>query len=696
MVAPTPSLAAPVPARRPHMLREHGDERIDEWYWLRERDNPEVRAHLEAENAYTAAVLAPTHDLEAQIFGEIKGRVRETDVSAPVPDGPWEYLARTYEGRSYAVHVRRPRGGSEADEVVLLDENVEADGHDYFALGVFDVTPDHRLYAYAVDNTGGERFALGFRDAETGRDLDDRIDDVGYAFAWADDGRTCFYTRLDDAMRPWQVWRHELGADAADDALVFQEDDDRFYVGVGRTRSGRYVIVESGSKTTTEAWFVASAAPTAALRVVVPRRQDHEYSVEHHVDDAHGDRFLIVTNDGGARNFRLVAAPVDDPGREHWVELVPHRDDVRLESVDAFRDHLVLTERANGLTRLRVLDVTDAHNGPSDHELSLPDPVYTVWVGANAEYDTRTLRYGYTSLVAPTTDVDYDMETRDATVVKVQPVPGYDASQYASERVWSEQPDGTRVPLSVVYRRDVARDGSAPLLLYGYGSYEISIDASFRPSRLSLLDRGFVYAIAHVRGGGELGREWYEQGRREHKRNTFTDFVGCAETLIAEGYTATGRIVARGGSAGGLLMGAIVNARPELFAAVIAEVPFVDVLTTMLDPTLPLTITERDEWGDPRERDAYEWMKEYSPYDNVHDAPYPTMFVTSGLNDPRVSYWEPTKWVAKLRDHTTSDRPIVLRTELGAGHGGPSGRYDAWHEEASILAFACATVGITK
>ena len=426
--------------------------------------------------------------------------------------------------------------------------------------------------------------------------------------------------------------------------------------------------------------------------MIAPREPGHEYSVEHHVDDTHGDRFLIVTNSNDARNFRLVAAQVDALAPAYWVELVGHRDDVRLESVDAFRDHVVLTERFEGLTRLRVMSVAD----DEAHELALPDPVYTVWVGANEEYGSRTLRYGYTSLVAPATDVDYDMDTRAATVVKVQPVHDYDASAYTSARMWVDQPDGARVPVSIVHRKDVPLDGTAPALLYGYGSYEISIDAGFRSSRLSLLDRGFVYAIAHVRGGGELGRAWYEAGRLEQKRNTFTDFIGCAEALIGAGYTAPARLVARGGSAGGLLMGAVTNLRPDLFAAVIAEVPFVDVLTTMLDPTLPLTITEWEEWGDPRDPAAYEWMKEYSPYDNVRDEAYPAMLVTTGLNDPRVAYWEPAKWVAKLRTHSTSGKVILLRTELGAGHGGPSGRYDAWREEATILAFACDAVGIAQ
>jgi oligopeptidase B len=683
-------VAPPNAPRRPTVLREHGDERVDDWFWLRERDNPEVRAHLEAENAYTEALLAPTKALQDAIFAEIKGRIEETDTSAPVPDGPWEYYARTVEGLQYPIHSRRPRGGRA--ETVLLDENVESDGHDYFSLGGFTVSPDHAVLAYAVDVDGGERHTLRFRDPAGLVLHDDVIENVSYGLAWADDNRTIFYVRPDDAMRPWQVWRHTLGTPTANDTMVFQEDDERFFVSVSRTRSGRYILIDSSSKTTSEVRFVPSDAPDDAPRVIAPREPGHEYSVEHHWNEERGDRFLIVTNaSGNARNFKLVAAPAVDPERQYWTDIVPHRDDTRLEDVDAFLEYLVLTERRDGLVRLRVMHVESGET----HEIPFPDPVYAAWTGHNAEFESSTLRYGYTSLVAPATDVDYDMSTRTATVVKVQPVRGgYDASQYTSERAWVRAPDETLVPLSIVRRKDVALDGGAPALLYGYGAYEYSTEATFRAARLSLLDRGFVFALAHVRGGGELGRPWYEDGRLQHKRNTFTDFIACAEFLVDNHYTSPARLVARGGSAGGLLMGAVANLRPELFAAIVAEVPFVDVLTTMLDPSLPLTITEWEEWGDPRQADAYAWIKQYSPYDNVADDAYPAMLVTTGLNDPRVQYWEPAKWVQKLRAHSTSGKPIALRTELGAGHGGPSGRYDAWRDEAMTLAFIFQAVGI--
>jgi oligopeptidase B len=677
----------PSAPKRPRVLSLHGDDRVDDWYWLRDRDDPEVIEYLTAENTYADAMLAPLAPLRDRIFEEIKSRVQETDESAPVADGGWDYTSRTVEGSQYALHCRRPRGSSPEEARVLLDENALAEGHEYFALGGFEVTPDHRVLAYSVDVTGGERYTLRFRDLETGADLADVVEDVTYGLAWADDAQHCFYLRPDDAMRPHEVWRHRLGTAADADVLVHREDDERFYLGIERTRSGNYILIDASSKLTSEVWFVPTATPDAPPRVIAAREQGHEYSVDHHGPSAAGDRFVIMTNQTGrARNFELVTAPTGDPDRASWQTLVPHRDDVKLDAVSAFADHLVLSERANGLERLRVLHAVSG----DAHEVAMPDPVYSVWVGPNAEYETATLRYGYTSLVAPVTDVDYDMTTRSTTVVKTQPVlGGYDAHDYVSARLWASADDGTKVPISLVHRRDTPVDGSAPTLFYGYGSYEHSTEPAFRSSRLSLLDRGFVFAIAHVRGGGEMGRAWYEAGRLEHKMNTFTDFIACAEHLVDKAYTSPAGLAARGGSAGGLMMGAVANLRPDLFAAIVAEVPFVDVVTTMLDPSLPLTITEWEEWGDPREPDAYARMKEYSPYDNVHDAAYPSMLVTTGLNDPRVQYWEPAKWVAKLRERTTSGRPVYLRTEMGAGHGGPSGRYDAWKDEAIVLSFVC-------
>jgi oligopeptidase B len=698
------SATPPVAPRRPTVLRAHGDERVDDWYWLRDRDDPAVREYLEAENAFTRDAMAGTEALQQQLFEEIKSRVQETDTTAPVRKGAYEYFSRTIEGQQYGIQCRRPAGttglpdpfatpGTPDGEEVLLDQNVLAAGHNYFALGGFAVSPDQTRLAYSVDVTGGERYELRFRDLTTGDDLPDVVPDVYYGLAWANDDRTCFYVRPDAAMRPWQAWRHRLGTPADDDELLYQEDDERFYVSVGRTRSDRYVIVSLGSKITSETWFVDADHPDGDLRVVAPRRDGVEYHVEHHHSVEHGDRFFVVTNDDGAENFKLMVTPVDRPDREQWREVIPHRADVRLEDVDAFADYLVLSERAEGLERIVVRRFAD----DDTHVVAMPDPVYSAGVGANPEFETGILRFEYTSLVAPVSSYDYDFETRDRTLVKRQPVPGYDPDAYESHRLWATAPDGVRVPVSVVHRRGLARDGTAPAVLYGYGSYEISIDPSFSVARVSLLQRGVVFAIAHIRGGGELGRRWYEDGKLERKPHTFTDFIACAEQLVADGCAAPDRLAARGGSAGGLLMGAVSNLRPDLFRAIVGEVPFVDCLTTILDETLPLTVTEWEEWGNPvADPEIYKVMKWYSPYDNVEAQDYPAMLVTAGLNDPRVSYWEPAKWVAKLRSFKTDDNLLLLKTEMGAGHGGPSGRYDAWRDEALVLAFLLDQLGVAS
>jgi oligopeptidase B len=697
---PRPPLAPAHPAT----LRHDGDTRVDPWFWLRERGNPEVLAYLEAENAYTEAALAHTARLRDVVYGEIVGRVRETDASAPVRRGAFEYFVRTIEGQQYDVHCRRPatsgdppdpdaRPGTADGEEIVLDENELAGGHDYLAVGDLALDPDQVLAAYTVDTTGGERYDLRFRELATGRDLPDSVPDVYYGLAWANDGRTLLYTRPDEAMRPWQVWRHELGTPPAADALVFQEDDDRFFVSVSRARTGRLLVITSASKVTSEVWLVDADEPMAPARVVEPREQGHEYHVEPH-DGPAGRQLFVLTNRDGAENFSLAVAPAMSPGRANWTVVVEHRPDVRLDDVDAFAGHLVLSERADGLERLRVVRLDDRGALDDDHLVAIDEAVYSVWAGANPDYETETLRYGYTSLVTPMSAYDYDVRTRTARLVKRQPVEGYDPERYATERLWATAPDATRVPISLVYRRDLRRADGNPLLLYGYGSYEASIDPTFSSARVSLLDRGLVFAIAHVRGGGELGRQWYEDGKLHAKTNTFADFVACAEYLVADRWSTPDQLAARGGSAGGLLMGAVVNLRPDLFRAVVAEVPFVDVLTTILDDTLPLTITEWEEWGDPvHDRELYQLMKSYSPYDNVTAKDYPALLVTGGLNDPRVQYWEPAKWVAKLRATKTDDRLLVLKMELGAGHGGPSGRYDAWHDEAFVYAFLLDQLG---
>lgn len=659
------------------MLAAHGDRRVDPYYWLREKDNPEVIAYLEAENSYADAVLAPTLALQETIYREIVGRVQETDTSAPTLYEGWWTYTRTVEGLDYEIYCRRHRT-MEAPEEVLLDGNELAKGHEYFDLGYVERSLDDKLLAYAVDLDGSERHELRFRDLASGADLDDVIRGVYYGSAWSADSRTFFYVMPDVAVRPYQVWRHVLGTPAKDDVLVMQEDDERFELSVEQTKSERYVIFTSTSQVTSESRFIRSDQPEAEPELVEARRHGIEYNIDHQ-----GDRFLILTNDG-ARNFRLMAAPVSSPGRASWAEVVPERAGVRLNFTDVHIDHVVLGERSEGLQLLEVLD----SNTGDLHVVTQPDPAYTAFPGSDPNYDSPVMRFYYTSLTAPFSAVDYDMRTRDRTVVKEQPVRGgYDRANYVTERLWAVAKDGVRVPMAIVYRRGLRRDGSSPALLNGYGAYELSSDPMFDPARLTMLDRGFVFAIAHVRGGGEMGREWYEDGKFLHKTNTFTDFIACAEQLVELGYTNPRRLAIRGRSAGGLLIGAVLNMRPDLFACAVAQVPFVDALTTMLDDKLPLTVNEFDEWGNPADADFYRYMKAYSPYDNVRAAAYPALLVTAGLNDPRVSYWEPAKWVAKLRSLNHGDRAVLLKTEMGSGHSGPSGRYDSWREEALITAF---------
>lgn len=696
----------PVAPRRPHEITAHGRTRVDDWYWLRDRHDAAVLEHLRAENAYADAVLAPLGALREAIFAEIKERVRETDVSAPWRRGDWEYFVRTREGAQYAFHCRRPAGtpglpdpdavpGAVPGEEVILDENALAGDSPYFALGGVEERPDQAVTAFLVDFTGDEHYTLRFRDHASGDDLPDVITDVYHGLAWANDGRTVFYTRADDAWRPHQVWRHTLGTPASADVLVHQEDDERFNVGVGRTRSGGLVVIATDSKTTSEVRVVDSDAPEATPVLVAARDEGVEYHVDHHRDPNGVDRLYVLTNANGATNFELCVTDLAAPGRDHWRVVVPHREDVRLDDAEVFATHVVLADRAGGTTRVTCAAIAPDGSVAPPEPIEFPVAPVTAWVGANAEFDTPRLRVRWTSLAQPNTDSDFDLTTGTLTEVKRQAVGGgYDPGDYETAREWATAPDGTRVPISLVWRTGTRRDGSAPCLLYGYGSYEYSIDPYFSAARLSLLDRGFVYAIAHVRGGGEMGRRWYDDGKLAAKHHSFSDFVTCAQHLIADRWTRADRLVIRGGSAGGLLMGAVVNLRPDLFAGVIAEVPFVDVVTTMLDPTIPLTVPEYEEWGDPAATlDEYERLLAYSPYDNVASAPYPPMLVTAGLSDPRVQYWEPAKWVQKLRAATTAGAPILLRTELDAGHRGPSGRYRAWRDEARVLAFAVWVAG---
>jgi len=621
--------------------------------------------------------MRPAAALEEKVYREILGRVQESDTSAPTLYKGWWTYTRTVEGLDYEIYCRR-RGSMDAPEEVLLDGNELAKGHEYFDLGYVERSPDENLLAYAVDLDGSERHDLRFRDLTSGKDLDDFVRGVYYGSAWTADSKTFFYVRPDDAMRPYQVWRHVLGTRQDQDVLVMQEDDEHFELSVELTKSERYIVLTSSSQVTSECRFLRSDEPDAQPRLVEARRHGIEYSV-----DDQQDRFLIVTNDG-ARNFRLMTAPISSPGQDSWEEVVPERAGVRLNFIDVHLNHVVLGRRSDGLQSLEVLDSKSGEL----HVVEQPDAAYTAYPGSDPNYESQVMRFFYTSLTAPFSAVDYDMLTRERTLVKEQPVRGgYDRTDYVTERLWADSSGGVRVPMSVVYRRGLKRDGTNPTLLNGYGAYELSSDPMFDPVRLSMLDRGFVFAIAHVRGGGELGREWYEDGKFLHKTNTFGDFIACAERLVELGFTNPRRLAIRGRSAGGLLIGAVLNMRPDLFGCAVAQVPFVDALTTMLDDKLPLTVNEFEEWGNPADLEYYEYMKSYSPYDNVRATEYPALLVTAGLNDPRVSYWEPAKWVAKLRMMNSGDQPVLLKTDMGSGHSGPSGRYDSWREEALISAF---------
>jgi oligopeptidase B len=700
------SIEPPEAKQIPSPRTFHGDTFTDEFAWLANRDDPDTIGYLEAENAYTDAATAALGPLRDQIFAEIKSRTQESDLSVPVRKGGWWHYSRTVEGKQYPVHCRRAvrpgevvppmaEDGKPLDgEEELLDGNELAAGHDFFSLGAFRTSPDQRWLAYSTDFSGNERFTLRVKDLATGASLADEIPDTYAGCAWSLDGSTLFYTTVNDAWRPYRVWRHRIGTPAAEDTMVFEEADEKFHVYVGLSRSEQHLVIQSSSVLTSEAWLLDASAPEGEFTVVVPRRQGLDYAVE-----PAADRLLILHNDGGAENFEIATAPLDDPGT--WTPLVPHRADTRLLGVDAFADYTVVYFRRDGLTGLRILRREGPGGEGGAHEVAFGEPVYRVGPGLNPEFGTSRFRLSYTSLVTPGSVYDCDMATGELTLLKQQPVlPSpdgvpYRPQDYEQHREWAVADDGTRVPISLVCRKGTPRDGSAPCLLYGYGSYEYSRDPAFSIPVLSLLDRGFVYALAHIRGGGEMGRAWYTDGKLLHKKNTFTDFIACARHLAQAGWTSAGRLVARGGSAGGLLMGAVANMAPGAFAGIVAHVPFVDALTTILDPSLPLTVTEWEEWGDPlHDPEVYAYMKSYTPYENVTAQSYPPIFALTGLNDTRVTYHEPAKWIARLRA-TASGGPFLLKTEMEAGHGGRSGRYDAWLEEALVLAWVIETAGGT-
>lgn len=673
---------APPTAKRVAKTTEiHGDTLVDDYAWMRERDNPEVRAYLEAENAHTDAVLKPLEGFREALYKEMLARIKETDLSVPYKDGDYLYYSRTVEGLQYPIYCRK-RGSLDAAEEITLDVNALAEGKPFMSVGAYDVSEDGRLLAYSTDDTGFRQFTLVVKTLATGEvsaPLSARVTSV----AWANDHRTLFYTTEDETTkRSNKLFRHAL---AGAPELVYEETDELYTLHAGKTRSRAYVFATSSSSTTSEVRCLSADAPAAPPRLLLARREGHEYYADHH-----GARFFIRTNDKG-RNFRLVEAPAGAPGEANWREVLPHRDAVMLEDIDCFAAHLVISEREDGLPRLAVTELATGRT----HAIEFPEPVYSAYPHANAEFDTAKFRFGYESFVTPRSVFEYDLAARTRTLLKqTEVLGGYDASRYASERIYAAAPDGTKIPVSIVFRKGAPRDGSAPLLLTGYGSYGFSIPIMFNSNRMSLLDRGMVFAVAHIRGGGEMGKIWHERGRLMEKKNTFTDFIAAAEHLVADRWTGRDRLVITGGSAGGLLMGAVVNQRPDLFRAVVAQVPFVDVMNTMLDATLPLTVGEYLEWGNPNDKDAYAYMRSYSPYDNLAARHYPAMLVKTSWSDSQVMYWEAAKYVAKLRALLAGGGPILLKTNMDAGHGGASGRYDALREIAFDYAFILSQAGI--
>lgn len=703
MPSPTP----PTAPRRPHVREHHGDLVEDPYAWMKDLEDPELLTHLEAENAYAESVTEHLAPLRRTLFEEIKGRVKETDLSVPVVSGPWWYYSRTVEGRQYASHVRAPltdpatRPDPEADvvegEQVVVDGNVEAGDSEFFSMGALTVSHDHRVVAFSVDTAGDERFDLTVRTVETGEVLDTSLTGIGYGAELSRDGAFVFYTRVDDAWRPFQLWRHRVGGDAADDVLIHQEDDERFWMGVSSSRDERWLVLGLGSKTTSEVHLLDASDPEGAWRIVAPRREGVEYDVE-----PAGDRLLVVHNTD-TPDADLAWAPLDATSHEQWVPWLRSGEGERFVSVDAFDEASVLSLRTGGLTALRVLPrdpSAESGHGPS-WDVEVDQPVHSISLGDNPEPDQRALQVVVESWTTPRSVLDVDLATRERTLLKQQPVLGdFDPARYAERREWATAPDGTRVPVSVVHRTGVAADGTNPGIVTAYGSYEISSDPYFSVARLSLLDRGVVFAVAHVRGGGEMGRRWYDDGKLRAKTNTFTDTLAAVDHLVAGGWIAPDRVGLEGGSAGGLLVGAVLNLGPERFRVAHAAVPFVDALTTMLQPDLPLTVGEWEEWGNPlADPEAYATMKAYTPYENLRAAPYPAVLATSSLHDTRVYVTEPAKWVARLREVATNDpaqRPMLLRTEMSAGHGGRSGRYAAWEQIAWEWAFVLDQLGATE
>ena len=671
----------------PNKLETHGHTRVDDYYWLRERDNPEVIEYLNQENAYAAQAMAPIKDFEQKLFAEIKGRIKQNDLSVPYKRDDYFYYTRFEAGKEYPIYCRK-LGSLDAPEQIMLDGNLLAQGHEFFSIGASAVSAGQDLLAYAVDTQGRRIHTVYIKNLTTGALLVDVIPNVGESLAWANDNRTLFYGKQDETtLRQYQIWRHIVGTDPAADQLVYQEDDETFSAFIFKTKSKKFLLLVLSQTISHEYRYLDADRPLGEFKMFLPRQRGHEYQLDHIAD-----RFIIRTNDQ-ARNFRLMETAVARPAREHWRELIAHRDEVYLGDFDLFKDYLVLEERARGLTQIRVAP----WSGNGGHYWEFAETAYRAHLNVNLEFDTKILRFDYTSMKTPQSIYDYDMESRQRLLLKQQEVlGGFNSENYVTERLHARAQDGSEIPLSLLYRKGLKKDRRNPTLLYGYGSYGVSIDAAFQSPRLSLVDRGFIYVIAHIRGGQELGRQWYDDGKLMKKQNTFDDFIACAEFLISQAFTKPDKLFAMGRSAGGLLIGAVSNLRPDLFKAMVAEVPFVDVVTTMLDATIPLTTGEYDEWGDPNQKEFYHYMLSYSPYDNVARQNYPAMLITGGLHDSQVQYWEPAKWAAKLRELNTGDNKILLKTNMDAGHGGTSGRFRRHQETAFSYAFLLDLAGFKE
>ena len=678
--APTPPAPQPPVAKKvPKELTQHGDTRIDNYYWLNEREDPEVIAYLEAENAYTKKMLERTDDLQKQLYQEIVGRIQQKDESVPFKDNGYWYYTRYEEGREYPIYARK-KGTLSAPEEIMVNANDRAEGQSYYAAAGMNVSPNNKLLAFGEDTVSRRKYTIRFKDLSTGQFLPDRIPNTTGSAVWANDNKTVFYTVKDPSLRSYKIFKHTLGTPASQDKEVYHEADETFSTFVFKTKSDKYIMIGSSSTLSNEYRYLDAGNPNGTFKVIQPRERGLEYSVDHF-----GDKFYIVTNKDGATNFKLMQTPVSKTGKANWKDVIPHREDVLLEDIEIFKDYLALQERKNGLSQIRIKKWNDPK---VDYYVDFGEEAYTASIGVNREFDTNTLRYEYSSLTTPNSTYDYNMQTKQKELKKRQEVVGdFNPENYEAKRVYATADDGTKIPISLVYKKGIKLNGNNPTLIYGYGSYGNSINPGFSSVRLSLLDRGFVYAIAHIRGGQEMGRKWYEEGKMMQKKNTFTDFIDASEYLIEQKYTNPDKLFAMGGSAGGLLMGAVINMRPDLYKGVVAAVPFVDVVTTMLDTSIPLTTGEFDEWGNPAEKASYDYMLSYSPYDNVKAQEYPNLLVTTGLHDSQVQYWEPAKWVAKLRDTKTGDNLVLLHTNMEAGHGGASGRFERYKETALQYAF---------